>query len=215
MPTPHTNPLCQNEVAEYKEGDAMNPVDLCIIFLGMNDCIAGGMAGKDAEAIAGYKKLIDIVRSRRGSSVPILCLYPDANTVGGAPNLAKWSRMIKKGFHVNVKRWVTGAVALTGGEDSKIFARQVKPTQQILACGDDDFGMGVHLNVEGGRKFSTGVIPLVCDMRGGPSWAQIPFPRRSKCDLFQQSCSLLETIRNILGYRKGTYNRVIVFIIVL
>jgi hypothetical protein len=81
--------ICQNEVAEYKEGDATNPVNLCIIFLGMNDWIAGGMAGKDAEAIAGYKKLIDIVRSRRGPSVPILCLYSDAKTMGGAPNLTK------------------------------------------------------------------------------------------------------------------------------
>ena len=162
--------VCQNEEAEYKEGDAMNPVDLCIIYLGMNDWGLGfgGMAGKDQEAIAGYKKLIDLVRARRGPSVPILCLYPDATTVGGAPNLTTWSRMIQKGFHVHVKRWVTGAVALTGGEDAKIFARQVNPTRQISAAGDDDFGMECHLNVDGGQKFSTGVIPLVRDIMGWP-----------------------------------------------
>jgi len=144
--------VMQNEAAEYEEGDAMNPVDLCIIFLGMNNWIGGGMAGKDAEAIAGYKKLVDLVRSRRGPSVSILCLYLDATTVGGAPNLTTWTRMIQKGFHVNVKRWVTGAAALTGGEDAKIFARQVDPAEKISAAGDDDFGMECHLNVEGGRQ---------------------------------------------------------------
>jgi hypothetical protein len=86
------------------------------------------------------------------------------------------SRMIQKGFRVNVKRWVTGAVVLSGGEDSKIFARLVNPTQQISACGDDDFGMGAHLNVEGGRKFSTGVIPLVRDIMGWPVVGADPVP---------------------------------------
>ena len=116
--------ICQNEEATYS-GD-MPSVDLCIIYLGMNDWVMGGMAGKDSEAIAGYKKLIDLVRSKRGPSVPILCLYPDAYTVGGAPGLKRWSRMAQKGFHVNVKRWVTSAVALAGGEQAKIYGRQVR-----------------------------------------------------------------------------------------
>ena len=33
---------------------------------------------------------------------------------------------------------------------------------------DDDFGMECHLNVDGGQKFSTGVIPLVRDIMGWP-----------------------------------------------
>ena len=104
--------ICQNEAAEYKEGDAMSPVDLCIIYFGTDDWIGGGMVGKDAQAMEGYKKVIDIVRSRHGPSVPIPFLFPDACSVVGAPNLTKCSRIIQTGFHVNVKRWVTDAVAL-------------------------------------------------------------------------------------------------------
>lgn len=47
--------ICQNEAVEYKEGDAMNPVDLCIIFMGMNDWIAGGMSGKDAQPLLAIR----------------------------------------------------------------------------------------------------------------------------------------------------------------
>ena len=49
-----------------------------------------------------------------------------------------------------------------------ISVRQVNPAQRISACGDEDFGMMAHLNVEGGRKFSSGVIPLVRDITGWP-----------------------------------------------
>ena len=58
-----------------------------------------------------------------------------------------------------------------------ISVRQVNPAQRISACGDEDFGMMAHLNVEGGRKFSSGVIPLVRDITGWPMVAGDKVPQ--------------------------------------
>lgn len=159
--------ILENESSEY-DGE-MNHVDLCIVYLGGNDWIGGGMAGKDEEAIAGYKRLIELIRSKRGPSVPILCLYPDAYSQGSAPGLKQWSRMMQKAFHVNVKKWVLGAVARTGGENDHIYARVAAPVERISGGGDADFGMMGHWNAEGGRKFSTGVVPLVREITKWPA----------------------------------------------
>jgi len=155
--------ICENEEAEYSE--EMNPVDLCIIFLGANDWVSGG-AKSEEEGIAGYKKLIELVRSKRGPSVPILCLYPDAYSLPGFTNLRGWVRMMQKAFHVNIKKYATGAVARIGGDN--IYAKQATPTEPISAGGKADFGFDGHWNAEGARKFSTGVIPLVRDIMKWP-----------------------------------------------
>eukprot|EP00854_Cymbomonas_tetramitiformis_P025063 gene25063-30577_t len=154
--------VCENETEVLK---ALPPVDLSIIFLGANDWVAGGMAGKDQQAIEGYKKLIDLVRSLRPST-PILCLYPNHCSLGAGPHLESWSRMMQKGFHVNMAKWVKGAAKLAGGDSAKVYARMVVPTPQISGGGDEDFGLMAHHNIEGGKKFASGVIPLVAEVTG-------------------------------------------------
>jgi len=162
--------ILQNEEAEYSKMDDMNQVDLIVIFLGANDCIGGGVKGE--AGVEGYKKLIDLVRSKRGPSVPILCVYPDAYSLPGFTNLSCWVRMMQKAFHVNIKKFSSGAVGSFDGKDNLIFAKLSTPTEAISAGGKADFGDAGHWNAEGGRKFSTGLIPLVRDITKWPDAAE-------------------------------------------